>query len=228
MPSVNAASEPALADAVNRWADLRLRVITASVLVPVALLCVWAGGYVFALLLILGWVGVSWEWAGMCRRRPLPLAAGLTYAFLAMAALLALRAIGGTRETFTLLAIVWCSDIGAYMAGRIVGGPRLAPRISPGKTWSGAAGGLAAAMIGGSIVFGYLSVGTLCVLGMLGIASQLGDLGESALKRHYNVKDSGHLLPGHGGLLDRLDGLMAAAIVAGVYMAVVLAVIARR
>ena len=218
MPGASGGSERALAELGARWADLRLRVITASILAPVTLLCVWAGGYLYALLLLVGWGGVAWEWCAICRMRPIPVAAGLLYAVLALGSLFLLRSWGGPRFTFSLLAVVWCSDIGAYAAGRIFGGPRLAPRISPGKTWSGAAGGLVAAMVGGSLVAGFASVTSLAVMAVLGIASQLGDLGESALKRHYNVKDSGKLLPGHGGLLDRLDGLMAAGIVAGIVL----------
>ena len=218
MPSASGGSERALAEVGSRWADLRLRVVTAAVIAPLSLLCVWAGGWLYAVLLVAGFAGVSWEWGSMCRWRPLPLVPGLVYAALALWSLWLLRDTGGARLVFTLFAIVWCSDIGAYAAGRIVGGPRLAPRISPGKTWSGAAGGLAAAMIGGSVVAGFASVANLCVIAVLGIASQLGDLGESALKRYYNVKDSGRLLPGHGGLLDRLDGLMAASIVAGLLL----------
>ncbi len=221
-------SGPALADlaraapASGRWADLRLRVLSAAILAPAALLCVWAGGWVYGVMLVAGFVGVAWEWGSMCRWRRLPLWAGLLYAALALGALWDLRTIGGAGLTFMLLAIVWCSDVGAYAVGRLAGGPRLAPRVSPGKTWSGAAGGLVAAMIGGSVVAGVSVVDlgpTPMVLGFsaaLGIASQLGDLGESALKRHYGVKDSGRLLPGHGGLLDRLDGLLAAAIAGGV------------
>ncbi len=169
-------------------------------------------------MLLAGLLGVAREWGSMCRWRPWPLAAGWLYAVLAVGELWELRTFEGRQITFMLLAVVWCSDIGAYAVGRLVGGPRLAPGISPGKTWSGAAGGLAAAMIGGSMVGSHNVVqlgpnpGVVGLSLALGVASQLGDLGESALKRHYGVKDSGRLLPGHGGLLDRLDGLMAAAI----------------
>ena len=193
--------------------------LSASVLAPVVLACAWFGGIALALLLLVGFAGVMWEWAAMCRRRPLPLALGLLYAGSALGSLWAIRSGFGARGMFFVLVIVWCSDIGAYAAGRLVGGPRLAPSISPGKTWSGAAGGLAAATAGGMVIAG-LSVWAALGAMVLGVASQLGDLGESALKRRYQVKDSGRLIPGHGGMLDRLDGLMAAALVAGLAIAV--------
>ena len=183
-------------------------------LAPLVIACAWFGGVALALLLVLGFAGAVWEWAAMCRRRALPLVGGVAYAAAALLSLWLVRSGWGARGLFFVLVVVWCSDIGAYAAGRLVGGPRLAPSISPGKTWSGAAGGLAAAMAGGIVIAGW-SVGAALGAVVLGIASQLGDLGESALKRRYQVKDSGRLIPGHGGMLDRLDGLMAAALVAG-------------
>ncbi len=124
---------------------------------------------------------------------------------------------GRANLLFTVL-IVWASDIGAYVFGRLVGGPKLAPAISPGKTWSGAVGGLlcaaaiglaAAAMSPGGLSGGSWARAMLVAV-TLGIVSELGDLFESGVKRHFGVKDSGGLIPGHGGLMDRLDGLIAA------------------
>ena len=192
--------------------------LSASVLGPIVIACAWFGGVALALLLLVGFAGAVWEWAAMCRRRVLPMTLGVPYAAAAMAALWAVRSGYGARGMFFVLVVVWCSDIGAYAAGRLLGGPRLAPRVSPGKTWSGAAGGLAAAMAGGIVIAGW-SVWAALGAVVLGVASQLGDLGESALKRRYQVKDSGRLIPGHGGMLDRLDGLMAAALVAGLAIA---------
>ena len=191
-------------------------------LAPLVLACAWFGGIPLALLLLVGFAGVCWEWLAMCRRRALPLVAGILYAAATLATLWLIRSWFGARGVFFMLAVVWCSDIGAYVAGRLLGGPRLAPSISPGKTWSGAVGGLLAAIVGGMVIT-EMSVWAALGAGLLGVASQLGDLGESALKRHYGVKDSGRLIPGHGGLLDRLDGLMAAALLAGVALAVFLA-----
>ncbi len=193
--------------------------LSAGVSAPLALVCVWLGGWAFAVMLLAGFVGVVWEWGSMCRWRLLPLGLGLAYVGCALGSLLFLRE-SSVRSVFFVLLVVWSSDIGAYVAGRIFGGRRLAPSVSPGKTWSGAAGGLAAAMVFGGLVAGF-SVGVILASALVGIASQLGDLGESALKRRYGVKDSGRLIPGHGGLLDRLDGLMAASLVAGAWLAMV-------
>ena len=187
--------------------------LSAAVLAPLALVCVWLGGWTFWLLVLVGFVGVGWEWGTMCRWSAVPLVLGLAYAACTLGSLLLLRA-SGVRAVLFVFLVVWSSDIGAYAAGRIFGGRRLAPSISPGKTWSGAAGGLVASMMLGGIVAG-VSVRVIMASLAVGIASQLGDLGESALKRRYGVKDSGKLIPGHGGLLDRLDGLMAASLVAG-------------
>ena len=187
--------------------------LSAAVLVPVALLCVWLGRWPYLAMLVAGFAGVVWEWGMICRWRPLPLAAGLAYAGAAFASLWLLRQADVVAVLF-LLVVVWCSDIGAYVAGRLVGGPRLAPAVSPGKTWAGAVGGLVAAVVGGLLVT-RVSAWWAAAAAVLGVASQLGDLGESVMKRHYGVKDSGWLIPGHGGLLDRLDGLMAAAVLVG-------------
>jgi len=112
--------------------------------------------------------------------------------------------------------VVWASDIGAYLVGRAFGGPRLAPVISPGKTWSGAIGGLVAAAVVGAVASALLGKGPpswrpVALAVLLGVISQGGDLFESYLKRHFGVKDSGRMIPGHGGLLDRLDAVLTAA-----------------
>jgi phosphatidate cytidylyltransferase len=117
-----------------------------------------------------------------------------------------------------LFAIVWATDIVAYFLGRLIGGPKLLPRVSPKKTWSGALGGLAAALLAAIAVAklaglsGLLSVAL--VAAMLSSVAQAGDLFESQLKRRFGAKDSSHLIPGHGGLMDRLDGFVFAATVA--------------
>jgi phosphatidate cytidylyltransferase len=133
-------------------------------------------------------------------------------------AFLYLRAIPGVGRELVcyLLAVVWGTDIGAYIAGRLIGGPKLAPAISPNKTWAGLAGGMALAAL-----FGY-GVGLYCharqplaaggFATVLAGVSQLGDLFESHIKRRAGVKESGDLIPGHGGILDRIDGLIFAAI----------------
>jgi phosphatidate cytidylyltransferase len=123
----------------------------------------------------------------------------------------------GRDAALLVLGVVWTSDVAAYAVGRTLGGPRLAPSISPGKTWAGFAGGLAGVGLIGGLVAALAGASpgrlVLTCLG-LGIATQLGDLVESMAKRHFGVKDSSGLIPGHGGLLDRLDGLLAAALAA--------------
>jgi phosphatidate cytidylyltransferase len=119
----------------------------------------------------------------------------------------------GRNTVLWILAVVWATDIGAYAAGRTFGGPRLAPRLSPNKTWSGLIGAvLCAAAVGGIValfVNSTIVVTILLLSGILAVVAQLGDLAESMVKRHCGVKDSSSLIPGHGGLLDRFDGMLA-------------------
>lgn len=148
------------------------------------------------------------------------LAPGVMYVGLAFAAFMYMRATGpeGRLLVIWLLAVVWATDIAAYFAGRTIGGPKLAPRVSPSKTWAGLGGGiLAAALCGFALAqtFGAPTAAWLAAVaaGALAISAQLGDILESKLKRLHGAKDSGRLIPGHGGLLDRIDGLMPATIV---------------
>ena len=209
----------------SRWSDLRLRVASAVVLLPVALGCLYAGGVAWLALVLAATLALVWEWWRLWRLKPgampaLTLLAGWFYMIFGAGALYWLRSdpVVGLIDVLFLLAVVWASDIGAYVAGRMIGGPKLAPAISPGKTWSGAAGGLVAAMIVGLLVSRAVAPGpashALTVAAGLAVASQLGDLLESALKRHFGVKDSSRLIPGHGGVFDRLDGVLAAGPVA--------------
>ena len=119
-----------------------------------------------------------------------------------------------------LFAIVWANDIGGYVFGRTIGGAKLAPKISPNKTWAGAVGGLGcgiAAAAAMATVAGGMSVALAALLALaIGAASQVGDLFESRIKRRFEVKDSGRLIPGHGGVLDRVDGVLAAAPLAAI------------
>jgi len=149
-------------------------------------------------------------------------AAGIPYAGLLGMAPVVLRndAQYGFLAIVFLFAVVWATDIVAYFVGRAVGGPKLAPRISPKKTWSGAIGGTVAAIAAALAVAMAAGLSDLMALGLLAAAAsalaQGGDLFESALKRRFGAKDSGHLIPGHGGLMDRLDGFVAAAVLAAV------------
>ena len=123
----------------------------------------------------------------------------------------------GKVPALWLFLVVVSADVGGYFAGRLIGGPKLWPRVSPKKTWAGAGGGIGLAVLLGGL-FSWATSGTyflqVCVVSAgAAVVSQVGDLAESALKRHFGVKDSGRLLPGHGGALDRFDGLIAAALV---------------
>jgi phosphatidate cytidylyltransferase len=149
---------------------------------------------------------------------------GPVYAALPSMALDAIRgAPNGLALVIFLFAVVWSTDIAAFFTGRALGGPKLWPAVSPKKTWSGALGGLVAAALAGVVVAHFAGSGRLwpvfLVGAVLSIASQAGDLFESSLKRHFGVKDSGWIIPGHGGLLDRVDGLVAAALAAALVAA---------
>lgn len=147
---------------------------------------------------------------------------GTTYIGIACLSFLWLRFVpeGGLNLVFWLLAVVWATDIGAYFAGRGIGGPKLAPSISPNKTWAGLIGGMLAAGLIGTLAAGFLErEATMLVLGgmVLAVIAQGGDLLESWCKRRFGVKDSSHIIPGHGGILDRVDGLLAVFPVAFIY-----------
>lgn len=260
----------------KRWNDLRKRVLSAAVLGPAAVACIWLGSDAFTAMIALAVAVLAWEWVHLCGRRtrafpglavPLVvlasgalavadhprwglallvagfaatwagaravsdaltqpagrLAAGVLYIGLAGIALIELRhdTEAGRANVLFLFLVVWASDIGAYMAGRAFGGPKLAPAISPNKTWSGALGGLVAALVVGLATALAFTPGSgiapICaVAALIAIAAQAGDLLESAIKRHFRVKDTSTLIPGHGGLLDRLDGVLAAAPIAAI------------
>jgi phosphatidate cytidylyltransferase len=254
--------------APSRWSDLGVRFLSAAVMVPVALGCIWFGGAAFAVLVALIAAGMALEWLRLCQApigprsvlmfAALPLAVGLAaigQAGLALGLLALITFVGwikrdatshgrilpfgipylgvgaialiwlrtepadGRNLVLVLLVVIWATDIGAYVVGRAVGGPKLAALISPGKTVSGAIGGLLAAMVVGWAAAATLGAGDFAwaaalVAGGISCVGQAGDLFESLLKRHFNVKDSGTLIPGHGGLLDRLDAVLAAAPVA--------------
>jgi phosphatidate cytidylyltransferase len=149
-------------------------------------------------------------------------ATGFFYAAAAAVAsvLVRLDQVWGFGALILILLVVWATDIGGYFAGRGIGGPKLWPRVSPKKTWAGAVGGFAASLVvaAGFAAFDLGKTAPLLLLGTaLSIASQLGDLFESAVKRRFGVKDSSHIIPGHGGLLDRLDGFVAAVVMAAIF-----------
>jgi phosphatidate cytidylyltransferase len=255
----------------DRRRVLRKRIISALVLIPLALAGAGGGSPYFDLLVALFGGAMAWEWVRVCNRGRFPgrgavavaavpaailalqlwgfpgalatLAAGamlaglaglpgralwhalgVAYVGLPCLALLWIRSDpqSGLATLLWALVLVWSVDTGAYIAGRGVGGPKLAPRISPNKTWAGLAGGVAAAMAMAAIAAG-LGFGSvwpvIAVAGLLALVEQAGDLAESGFKRRFGVKDSSNLIPGHGGVLDRLDGLLAVSVaVAGLMM----------
>jgi phosphatidate cytidylyltransferase len=251
--------------------DLALRAISGVVMIVLALLATFVGGFYFVMFWGLAALGVAWEWqrmigggrlglrvvaAGLALIAAAPWAlfaharislliliagavaagaaadksrrfvsgAGVFYAGAAMLAPALLRAspTQGLAATLWLFAIVWGTDIGAYFGGRLLGGPKLWPAVSPGKTWSGALVGACVSTLIAVIVAAVatpvaLRWGPLLGLGLIASTlSQGGDLFESAMKRRAGVKDSSRLIPGHGGLMDRLDGFIVAATFAAV------------
>ncbi|MGO9170968.1 MAG: phosphatidate cytidylyltransferase [Rhodomicrobium sp.] len=176
--------------------------------------------------------GATWASCWLHRRigldsDPWWTAAGVYYAGLPAISLIAIRQDPeyGFYAILYLFVVVWSADTGAFFTGRLLGGPKLAPSISPNKTWAGLIGGAAAACCAGAFFalwLGNTSVPTLAGISVvLSIVSQAGDLGESFIKRVFGVKHSSGLIPGHGGVLDRVDGLVFAAIGAGMIAVIV-------
>jgi len=254
------------------WRNLGLRALSAAILAPLALACVWFGGWAFLILMAVAVALLTIEWGEMCDKetpiraaavmsaailvgvfatylghpwiswilvavgaaagalialargkidRPADIAFGVLYVGAPTVALTWLReGVEGRGWTVMLIAIVWAADIGAFLVGSLLKGPKLWPRFSPNKTWSGFFGGLFAAMAAAEAVHllmpheGGPGPRASALVGLVvGLAAMGGDLWESALKRRFGVKDSGSLIPGHGGLLDRVDGLMFGAVV---------------
>jgi phosphatidate cytidylyltransferase len=198
------------------WADLakvsaaqkRLAMFAASV--PLAILSPWAAGPGFFVLGLI--VGAAFFAAIAARRGQLGW--GVVYTILPALALMFIRTgPNGAVLTFWTMALVWATDTGAYFAGRTIGGPKLMPHVSPSKTWAGLGGGMVAALLAGLAFarWGGVPMGLALSSVVLAVVAQGGDLFESALKRRAGVKDSGTILPGHGGVLDRLDGLVPVA-----------------
>ena len=255
--------------------NFTLRVVSAAVLAPVVLVCVYVGGWVFFLLCGAAAAAVLWEWTGLvtgsadtrvlwpglaalfaalvligidqpgaatgtvvigsmlagglvliwprrlpARNPPFWAASGIIYSgiiFLAPALIRRDPALGLTAVLF-IVASVWATDIFAYIAGRSIGGPLLWPNVSPNKTWAGAVGGLIGGVAAATTVAYASGITKFAAVGLvalvLSVLTQAGDLLESAIKRRFGAKDTGRLIPGHGGLMDRLDGFVVAALAA--------------
>ena len=197
--------------------NLALRVVSAIVLAPLALLAAYLGGWPFAVFWGLAALAVLWEWTKLVTG-PSWIIAGIGYAGVMLTAPMVLRAYAelGFLAILLLFAIVWTTDILGYFAGRAFGGPKLLPAVSPKKTWSGAIAGALSAMMVAVLVASYFGtfnrVAIAIIALLLSVVAQLGDLLESWVKRKFGAKDASQLIPGHGGVMDRLDGFWAAAL----------------
>lgn len=224
----------------SRNPDLKVRVASAVVMLAIAGTAFWFGGLVFDLFVAAVGFGVFAEYVMLVSkiadnqtRLASMVLAGAVYIGWAALAL----AVMPEPLVLAVIGLVICTDTGAYFTGRAIGGPKIAPKISPSKTWAGLAGGMAAAGIWAAVVVltaGYLlsamgptgpslasalevaNVGVAALVGaLLAIFAQAGDFYQSWLKRRAGVKDSSRLIPGHGGLFDRIDGMLPVAIIAG-------------
>ena len=245
--------------------ELTLRVLSAAVILPLAVAAIWFGGWYFGLFVLAGAGAMGFELSRLCRATPgvraLAMAAlvlvggmafagayreafacvagaailiavaarvgravapnllpgGLVYIGIAVVSIFWLRVSesSGLAVFLWMVAVVVATDIGAFFFGRAIGGPKLAPRVSPAKTWSGLVGGMVCAGLAGVLAVlangGSGFVWAALASAGLAVVAQLGDLIESAVKRYCGVKDTGNLIPGHGGVLDRLDGFLTVA-----------------
>lgn len=196
--------------------ELLLRSLAGAVLIALALFTAWQGDYYFAVFVALAAVMIFYEWRRLVAGWGFGwTAAGFLYALIPALALLWIRdrAPQGLELLLWVFVVTWTTDIGAYVAGRSIGGPKLAPSVSPNKTIAGLAGGMISATLAGFawVELMRLSAVLLWLAPLFAFAAQAGDLFESGLKRRAGVKDSGSWLPGHGGALDRLDGLVVVA-----------------
>jgi len=196
--------------------ELARRSLVGAALIIATLVAATLGGYLFVTLVALAACVLFYEWRRIVQGWGLGWqVAGFVYALVPALALLWIRERSpvGVELLLWVFITTWSVDIGAYFAGRTIGGPKLAPAISPNKTWAGLIGGMIAAALFGGLWASLLELPRILLLlaAPFAVAAQLGDLFESWLKRRAGVKDSGTWLPGHGGALDRLDGLVVVA-----------------
>jgi phosphatidate cytidylyltransferase len=205
-------------DSLVAGSDQRIVLTTGGASLALAIALVLTG-HLLAAVIVLAISTLGVASLAPAKRRTW-IAAGVPYAGALGVAPIVLRSDNGEGflAVIFLFAVVWTTDIAAYFAGRAIGGPKLKPRVSPNKTWSGAIGGTLAAVVVAlalakvTALTGLFAIAMLAVI--LSICAQGGDLFESFLKRRFGAKDSGHLIPGHGGLMDRLDGFVTASVVA--------------
>jgi phosphatidate cytidylyltransferase len=198
----------------RKTSEVKTRIFSGLAMASAALLTAWLGGLIFFLFWLVAAIGIFVEWWKMTGARVGWKFPGFLYAASAFAAPVVLRmdAEFGLAAVLWLFAVVWVSDVMAYVCGRLIGGPKLWPRVSPKKTWAGFLGGTGfsvAAATGVAAAFGAPSLVPVALVSLIAaVVSQGGDLFESSLKRRFGVKDSGTLIPGHGGFMDRLDGFV--------------------
>jgi phosphatidate cytidylyltransferase len=202
----------------RRFRGLLPRIVSALVLAPLCLAAIWYGFPWIDLMAAIAAPIMVFEWIGLTRGHPVGRTVAVAYGIAALLALLWLRHQPqfGRETVVWIVACVWVTDIGAYFVGGLAGGARLAPKISPNKTWSGLIGGMCFSAIASAACGWAFDLGETFPLAIVGagiaVIAQAGDLVESAAKRRGGLKDSGRLIPGHGGLLDRIDGLIAALV----------------
>jgi phosphatidate cytidylyltransferase len=242
------------ASSTSKWSDLAVRAVSAVVMAAVAISAIIEGDWFYRLMLVFVGAIIFYEWCMMTKsssNRLVWSAAGLLYALIPIVSLDYLRKLGlsecvmkydGLFVVLLIVLMVIATDVGAYFSGRLFGGPKLAPRISPKKTWAGLLGGAAAAAIvpvflpfvyyrffperlQGDLVapvtfqISWDSIRAALVLGcVVAVVAQTGDIAESAMKRHFGVKDSSQLIPGHGGVMDRVDGLVPVAVLFAIFI----------
>jgi phosphatidate cytidylyltransferase len=211
-------------DPIKPRSDLGIRTASGVAMMAVTGTAIWLGGYAFTIFVALIAIGLLCEWQRLVvaitdslGARLLWTLGGIVYIGSAAGLMAVFRDTGQSAALLAFIGVVIATDTGAYFAGRTFGGPKIAPRISPSKTWAGLAGGMVASGI-------VLTTAAYCTQGQiwpwafvigahLAVIAQMGDFFESWMKRRAGVKDSGNFIPGHGGLLDRLDGLLPVVIV---------------
>lgn len=209
------------------WNNFWKRMLSSLIIIPIVLGAVYAGGMVFTVLVTVCGAAMAFEWLRMIRHRPkddkvLWSIIGAAWILIPILSLYYIENMEtGYLLVYWLLLVVITTDTAAYAVGTIVGGPKLIPRVSPGKTWSGAIGGIVFASIA-SVIYG-VSIGgvadRMLLLGIIfSVIAQISDLLESAIKRHFGIKDTGAILPGHGGMIDRTDSLVLTAPAVALYM----------
>ncbi len=199
-----------------KGSDIKKRVVSAVILVPLAIYAILSSLNLFLILAITIAILMTEEWLNLTKSaddKNKWRLIGLFYILIPIFSVIKIR-IYDEQILFWMFAVIWTTDIFAFFAGKKLGGAKLAPTISPNKTWSGLFGGVIASMMLGlvsSLMFNGGIIFFVLISGLLAIIEQVSDLVESKVKRIFGVKDSGSIIPGHGGILDRLDGMMLVA-----------------